>query len=214
MKKVLCLIIVAISIFAFTGCSKSYYESNVSEVRNSIFVGESESFEASIYVGQRENPYKADGAANKMVSYFLVIIEPKFETGEDDLMCTNVIINNKTYSKTLTKDVFYNKFVYDFADLKADGNFTINITVQAYDEDVAMLELLSAGQKTYSEALAEAMVMLKDKFEATKDGNKYACEIYVRLTYSKFMTDQRLYWYVSLLDTKGNITGVIIDVNK
>lgn len=198
----------------FAGCSKTGYENNISEIRENIFIGESEHFEISVYVGKREDPYKADGVANKMTQYFLVVIEPKFDTTEDDIMNTNVIIKGQIYAKSLTKDIFRDKFIYDFVNLKAAENFTINVQVLSYDEDVAMLEMLTAGMKTYTEALTEAMVMLKDKFEATKDEKKYSCEIYVRLSYSKFMSDKRLYWHVSILDRQGNITGVIIDVNK
>lgn len=215
MKKIIILILaVMAAAFIFTGCAKNAYENNISEIRDDVFIGETEHFEVIGFIGKRENPYRADGAANNMVPYFLVAISPKFETNEDDIMYANIILKDKMYSKSLTKNVLHNKFIYDFADLKPDENFTINVAVQAYDEDVTMTELFQGGMKTYQEALKEGMALLKDKFEDTKDGNKYACEIYVRLTYSKFMTDEKLYWYVGLLDTKGNTEGVIIDIDK
>lgn len=214
MKKLLVLGAVMLGlVFALTGCSKNSYENNISEIRDNIFIGETEHFEVSVFTGKREDPYKADGVANKMIPYFLVIVSPKFDTTEDDTMNANVMIKNKSYVKNLTKDVFRDKFIYDYANLSADENFVINLQIQSYDEDVTMLEMFTAGMKPYSEALTEAMAMLKDKLEATKEGNKYNCEIYVKLSFSTFMSDQRLYWHVSLLDSMGNITGVIIDAD-
>ena len=210
--KIILVILSTLVLSLFSGCSGLIYDSYVSEIRDNIFLGETEHFEVSVYTGFRENPYKADGLANDMVSYFLVIVEPKFDTTDEDILNMSVVIKNKVYAKSVTKDVLREKFIADYIKLDTFGNFTINVQVLNYDEDVAMIEMFNAGMKTYEEALREGMEKLKDKFDRSKDKNKYNCEIYVKLCVSRFLSDKKLFWHVTILDSLGNVNGVIVEV--
>lgn len=193
------------------GCGSAGYMNNVSEIRENIFIGETDNFEVNIFSGKRENPYKADGIADKMMPYFLVIIELKFESEADKVLNVDVKIGNETYKKSITKDVFRDKYIFDFGKLNISGDITVNLQIDLHNEDVAMSDLSKDLTKTYLQVLEEAMVLLQEKYNETNISGKYECEIYIKLCYKKFMNYERLYWYVAILDTRGNISSVMID---
>jgi len=211
MKKIFGIFLFILILTALVGCSNNQYLNNVSEIRENVFIGSSENFKISVYSGERENPYKADGIAEKRKEYFLVIAEPGFITEADEVLNISFKINNQTFTKSVTKDVFRDKFIFDFGKVKAAGSFTISLKIDTYDEDIEMSDLSKDLTKTYLEALEEGMVMLKEKYQGTHNSGKYACEIYVKLCYKKFMNIEKLYWYVAVLDTKGNISSVTLD---
>ncbi|MCL1901413.1 MAG: hypothetical protein FWG51_03325 [Firmicutes bacterium] len=213
MKKVSCIFLFMLIVTVMAGCSGNPYLNNVSEIRENIFAGNSDNFNVSVFAGEREKPYKADGIAEKRTSYFLVVVEPEFEADSDEVLNVSFKINNDDFSKSITKDIFRDKFIFDFGKVNAKGSFTINLKIGLYDEDITMNDLSADLTKTYLQALEEGMALLQEKYQGTLNSGKYACEIYVKLCYKKFMNTEKLYWYVAILDTKGNISSVTFDAS-
>lgn len=196
------------------GCNRNklMYTDQLSEIRDNVYIGESEHFEVCVYTGEREQPYRLDGVAEPMVDYFLITVTPKFAVTEEDSVCCTVKIEGKKYEKRLEKHPFRACFVADLCDLNTDQDaLSINVTAQHYDEDVTVSSVLKKDCVTLSEAMEKGFTHLKDSIERTKDGKDYRCEIQVKLTYQHKFNEERLYWHILVADCDGGIYAVLID---
>lgn len=190
------------------------YRSLLSDVRRTIYVGESEHFEMRVYLGEREKPYALDGVANPLQSYFVVMVSPKFEMDPADTLAVQVTIEGKKYYKKLDAHPFNGSYGGDFTEItSASDSLSINVTAKHYDEDVVVHSLLTSEMYTAEEAFQLGMQHLEDSVKNTQKNGNYSCEIQVKLV-DKTQYDGKIFWHISAFDQSGEMYAVLISAFK
>ncbi len=196
----------------FDGTNK--YRKNVSEIRENIYVGESEHFEVVIYVGERENPYAMDGTVGEMNRFFLVIASPKFNLPLGEKVKAEVSAGGKKYVKELISHPFNGSHAADLGGANAGSdNVMVNLRAMEFDEDVTAVSLLTENMLTSDEAYRKGAELLKDSIENTLEDGKYHCEIQVKLI-DKTKVDGKLFWHVSVYGKSGEMYAVLLEADK
>ncbi|MCL2375440.1 MAG: hypothetical protein FWC82_02835 [Firmicutes bacterium] len=185
--------------------------SQVSELRENIFIGESASFSVNIITGRREDPFLMDGHAGITRDFTLITITPKGEGSE----------GTYTYTTTINGTQFKGEFVpHPFAaTLSADLHIRANtseiiliITNSAgVEENISAKSVVTAQMIDSLKALEMAESKLRNSLETFKSGGVLHAEIYIRLLANPIDNSGGFYWYVAFIGTCGTIFAVLID---
>ena len=213
MKKIFYLLpIFCFFALTLTGCSgadiNTYIKSNVSENCSCYFVGETNNFYVNLFSGKREQPYKLDGVANKMVDYTIVSVQKRGDVSFNELQYC-IEIDDKTYEGAFSPNPYDNTLDTDLEiAVSADSKIFVYIKL-ADNTEVASLNNVSNNFLINSTTALDIAV---DEVIAAKP------EIDKSLTYECFIQvlnkddNAHLYfWIVNIVSSSGDMYNIIID---
>ncbi|MBQ9728899.1 MAG: hypothetical protein IJV85_04815 [Clostridia bacterium] len=187
------------------GCTKKLdYFSYVSELRDNIFLAQTDELSLKIYSVTKEHPYAADGI-------------PKDRTARVEAYLA-APSGEKTYELFFTVDgkEYGGEMSYD--NVKAEYFFSCSLNVSALKEIPCVLlcgeertEL--SAQSVVNDSTLSAKTVLQgilteeqELFNSLTDKYGFAGEIYVRLLY-----EDNAYYYVGIVDRSGNSHAFLVN---
>lgn len=190
-----CLLLLTLSLFA--ACAKQDFKSAVSELRHTLYLGQSESYTLEAGAGKREQPYLADGRVGDISPFFEVKIMAEDHT---KTLTISFSIDGKEYGGELSFDNVTERYTYsESIETTAKtivftiGTETLTATaVNQSDESGAVLDQVA---KTESEL-----------FDSLTQNGRFHGEIYIRLLY-----DEKCYYYVGVTDRSGITRSFLTD---
>ena len=117
MKKFGLTAVVAVMMFVFVGVSgcglnaKSDVVNNLSDVRYSVFVGQSDGLIANLMCGMRENPYSYDGKSNKKTEFGIVTVFFEKHPGQE--LHYSLSVGKTSFAGTLEENPYNHSFMAD-----------------------------------------------------------------------------------------------------
>lgn len=191
-----------------TSCAKKDgLTKSVSELRDNVYAGSSDSFTLSAVSGYKEKPYLRDGKVGLICPYVTFKIDSE-------------TINNATY--TLTLNYQEKEYVEEFklnpisSKLMVTLNienfipttFDVMVNVGSVREVITMNSLISPNTLSYQSAL-QSLEKLQENYLHTltdTDGN-YQFELSVKLMFK----NEKPYWYIAIITGEEKVKALLID---
>ena len=212
MKKLLKHFITFVFIFCTLvipfGCTRiNPLEKHVSELRQDVFIGQSENFSVKAHYGFKETPFNNDGKARERIYYLTFRL---LNLADSSVTYTLTMqYNGQTFNSTFKLDPVSHSLncAIEMEDFN-QKNFNVTLSNGSYSEVLSLSSTLPNGTITYLEALdklrAEQTQLLKAYED--EDGN-FNAEIYVRV----IVKDSKPYWYVGIASGNNSLKALLID---
>ena len=198
------IVVTALCSLAFIGCKKSIsYADYVSEHRSNIFLAKTDTLSLRVYSVNKETPYAADGVPQETSHRTEVyLVAP-----EGDKICTLLFtVNDKEYGGEMSFDnVRAEYYFYCTLDTSALCEIACKITYGDTEYTLTATSVRTEKTLPLAEILHSLLQAEKPLFDAMTDKYGFSGEIYVRLIF-----EESPYYYVGVIDRKGNITAFLI----
>lgn len=201
----LAIIVLSVSLVAFTACNKSEPENekgNISRIVNSYFVGENENFFISLEIGEREKNFIADGVATDVKPFAEMIITPQ------------KAIDNESVEFTITGE---NASVSGTAVTNKFGEYKIEVSALDFEPiSVTILIAETPEEISFSNVLQNKLTALdvvniaEHEFEERilqEQADGLSREVYIKLISGD---NENYYYYVSYIGTGVDYWGLLI----
>ena len=201
---VLCFLIFSFS-FCFTACKKKIdYFSYVSELRENIFIDETEEYSLRAYSVVKETPYRADGIAMETSRR----IEVYFIAPQGDKNCKlTLTLEGEEYGGEMSFDNVKTQYFWTCT-LDVSKCSMLNFSIQ-YGEsslDFTAKSVLNGKELAPALILQNIINENPDVFSVLCDKYGFAGEIYIRLIY-----EENPYYYVGIIDRTGKIYAFLVN---
>ena len=209
MKKIsIVILIILVSIFSFSSCSKDVNLScYVSQLRQDIFIGENDEYKLTVYQEKRENPFIADTFIGSMENHVIIKIEGKEQSVDEVSASFN--IDNKEYKGNFIFNPINNKFTLDVVVEKFSEQKEVEIILYKDTEtqSIVVKSMLFEQTKNYEEVLKSVSKHDKNTINKLFKGNKVIAEIHIRLLYD----ENKNYYYVGFVESDKKTTCYLVD---
>lgn len=208
---ILCAVAVVAYQFVFKVNPMELAKKSVSEMGTCYFVDNTNSLATlKVSSGIRENPYNLDGVHNEMQPFALLIFKTSITNAESPSYIAT--IDGVEYQGVLEFNPCDNTFATDLQ-ISLNNTSNIKVSVQVNDND---FEFAPTNQNTtwvlsFSEALDKGLEEVKDTIKELTSKGKFNGECYVRVISDTACILKDFYYYVTVVDTNGNIYSVVID---
>ena len=206
MKKYFCIVVTLIMLIAVASCKAevdlSYY---VSELRENVYIGETDGLKVTVYSEKRESPYVADSYVGRLKDVLIVKIDSETEKIDDAEI-------SLSYDKTTVKG----NFTYS----PINGKYVCQIEVSALPNSDKINGEIKSGEKSFNLELSSGVlkdtISAKQALESVKkhesktveklfENGKIQTEIHVRV----MVDGERNYYYVGLVSSEGTYAYLV-----
>ncbi len=208
MKKFIVFILCVCSAFLLFGCNGEFdYSSYVSELRKTIYEGESQTFLVSLYAEQREDPFIDDGYVGKIKN--AVIVKVEFKEGSANDVKAVITYGNETLNASLSYNPVSGKSsaIITVENLPETAGVNVEITSGEICENVTLSSVVFDKTVDYKEAIKSAVNSDKGIIEKLFEEGNVTAEIHVRLICS----DDKNYYYIGFVERSGKTHAYLID---
>ncbi len=186
-------------------CKKEInYFSYVSELRNNIFLAETEEFSLRIYSIQKESPYKADGIPQETSPRLEVrLIAPSGA----ERYTIYVDVEGKTYGGELSFDNVKTEYFFSCTlDISAYTSLPCRIEYADKTVNLQAQSVLSGKEYTPTQLLQQLQEENIELFSSMTDKYGFCGEIYIRLIY-----EDNPYYYIGIIDRDGKVSAFLLN---
>lgn len=205
-KKV-CVFLAAATAFLLTltavGCGGTVakYDSSISEIRDAVYEGAGDNFSVSAVSGLREDPFSADGKAEKKREFTVITVTPR-EFIPNKLYNYTVSINGNEFTGVMSMHPFGETYSVEIAARTHEAELNVNVKSGSVDETVALKNVVEDDDIDADKALDAAIKALQADLKPIRRGNSFDCEIYVRLIANPINAEGGYFWYVAFMGEK------------
>lgn len=213
MKKMLAFVLILFSAFLLFGCTgNSDINSSFSEITRVYYNGISPGGEinASISVGEREQPYIIDGKHGQNVDFSLIVVKCNFEV-KDYEITVDFFTDNQKNSVNLEFNPLNNTFMADLG-IKLDENATYSLI---YKNIAIEFNKSSDDFKIdYKKAIDKSIEALGSAIDEYYSGDVFKGECYLKILNKPNDDFLQLYWIFTVIGENGNSNNVLIDLQN
>jgi len=220
MKKIKIMIFVMLfSVMAFiplmlTGCSTPSMDRLghlISELRENIFVGESDNFTITIVSGFREDPFLMDGIPSISRDFTLATLTPKSATSQG-VYKFNITVDEILFMGEFLHHPFSNTLSTDLNIRASGSDIAVTITnPDGVEESMFAKSVLTDQMISSNKALEIAENKLHYSLETLKENGELQLEIFIRLMVNPLDNSGGYHWYVAFIGREQQIFAVLID---
>ena len=198
--------LLAILVFAtFSACQKELdYFQYVSELRDNIFLAETEELSLRIYSVAKEQPYAPDGVpqtTNRRIEAYLIAPEG------DETCRLSFTVDGREYGGEMSFDNVKTEYYYACAlDVSALSAIPCRIEYGEKVFELTANSVRTADTLTPKNVLKNLKETETELFSSLTDKYGFAGEIYLRLIY-----EDSPYYYVGVIDRTGKVHAFLIN---
>jgi len=210
MKKLVTFCLIISSLF-LVGCNSVYSEVSkaVSEVRYSIYSGETDALKATFMCGKREKDYVINGYNTPLIDFGIITITLKKPATSDNAKIVLTVDTNR-YEDTLEKNPFDDTLVADLKIIPTTSELSLKVYLNNDAHELTLNCLSSDWKIDHQAALKLACKTLKGELKTQIDSS-YKGEVYVKIIEDTKVNKGEYYWYVSFAGRDGIKHTVIIN---
>ena len=209
MKKIsVIILVILICVFSFSSCDKDVdLTVYVSQVRQNIYIGESDDYKIVVYEEKRENPFVADAFIGSIENFVIIKIESKTESV--DGVSASFIIDEKEYKGDFVFNPISNKFTLEVVVEKFNEKNELEVKLYKGTEyqTISAKSMLFEGTKDYQEVLKSVSRYDKNIINKLFKGDKVIAEIHIRLLYD----NDKNYYYVGFVESDKKTNCYLVD---
>lgn len=184
------------------GCGVDYRKlaiNSISEMQESIFVGQSQGVTASLMVGYREKEYIKDGQSGEKIPFAILSFG---SSSKEKLLADSFVLfsDGNEYSGALLCNPFTGELQADIGEIDLGEVMVASITSNGKDISIALLPL--SDDFAYSSMDALNVVLDGFKDEIKKDcvvGGKFCGEVYLKYCGALSRDASDKYWGVTII---------------
>jgi len=194
----------------FTACRPAFerFQHLISELRDNVFIAESENYSVYILSGRREEPFIMDGHAGTMRDYTLITLEPKTCLQTHTF---KAVINGTEYSGQFVAHPFAKSFSAEIAVAARGAHIALTVLCGGTEETLNAVSVLTENMISAEKAVEIAEKKLRDSIDMFRANGTLQCEIYVRLMANPIDNSGGYYWYVAFIGANQTIFAVLIE---
>ena len=191
--------------FFFSSCSKKIdYFSYVSELRNNIFLAQTDEFSLRIYSVKKETPYVADGIPKEITTRTEIYLSAP---EGNQTYTLSFSFNGNNYGGEMSYDNVKSEYYYS-CNLDCSAAKEINCHLEYGEKlmDIKAVSILNSETLSPKAVLNNVMHAEKELFSSMTDKYGFIGEIYLRLIY-----EEAPYYYVGIIDRNGDVYAFLIN---
>lgn len=213
MKKLFLLSLLCLSPLTLFACNNAGdLEDNLSEITKVYYKGadENQSVQASISIGQREDPYKIDGYHENLCDFSLFAINFNQQL-ENQQITVSLTINNSLQEFTMYLNPVNHYYMADLGYLLGEKD---QITITYQDYHINFYNVSKDFNIDWSQALNIAKENLKEELVDFYDGNNFLGECYLKILTEQKGNFEDLFWYFSVTGQNNEVLNIVISVES
>ena len=218
MKKILCILSIALCGVLFVGCGSSTksqidFKEHLIEVRNNLFAGQDETYYATVCTGEREQDYALDGVVGEMVPFGIVTIARlDNEMLKKDSYPFTLVVNGENITGSLEKSPYDNTYSADIEQVIADdAEVSIQLVLDGTNVNQNLTNISSGFIVDKDKAVEIACDELRDSVRMLSKEKNNLSEAFVKILKDYSGEGNRYYWYIGIISPEGKTSGVLID---
>ena len=213
MKKFKILLVVTLLgvLFVLVGCGTNKVTDNISEITYVYYQGideQDKNVNASISVGQREEPYIMDGKHGTNLDFSLINVNFG-RVLEEDSIEVELIINDNIEKIILEFNPLSNSYMTDLG-YSIGSNENVQIKYQNYK--INFKNVSDLFKVNYEKALEIGQDLLSDYIDSLYVNGIFEGEIYLKIFSQNSGNFDNLYWIFSVVGRNGQCENVAINV--
>ncbi len=208
---------IVISGLALGGCTNKYVEltkASLAEVRQNIYVGETDNLSVTFMSGKRETDYVINGYNTALIPFGVVTVKltnPNITQTEGATFALTVDTNR--YEGVFEINPFDGTYVGDIKQIvNTDADITLRFVLGSLNEEINLTNISKNWQVNYEQALEIACNELKPQLKALTN-NTFMGETYIKIIHDTKIQDNAYYWLVNFVGRKGVTHSVLINPN-
>lgn len=187
-------------ITAATGCSNLERDMDrVSELRDEVFIAQTEHVRVTLITGVREEPFVTDGISGDKKDFSVLTVVPADASSLESYTC-RLKADGLTFEDELKKHPLKNSWSIEF-DARIKTECAVTLSSENYAETVMLESVKTSDFISAEKAYAVA---------ATELG-KPSGEIYIRLIENPLTSSGGYYWYVAFAGENYALKAVLLD---
>lgn len=213
MKKLFLFSLVLICPLMLVGCGgTNELEDNISEITKVYYQGSDQSGEvnASISVGQREEPYIIDGVHEPLCDFSLFVINFNQQL-EDEEITAQLSINGEIQEFVMYLNPVNHQYMADLGYALGE-NDEIIVTYQDYT--ITFNNVSDNFTVSWAQALEIAKESLGERLDDFYESDNFKGECYLKILTEQNDNFDDLFWYFSIVGQNNEVVNVVIDVNS
>lgn len=214
MKKIYYFIPLMLVCIVLAGCSNLYksVKNNVSEVRQNIYTGESQSLVGSFMSGKREEDYVINGVSTTSIEFGVIAVSlQNINVGYAKTGQYTLISGKDTYSGELQLNPFDNSYVADIGTIiDSDDEIILKVSIGSFSDEVTLSKINTSWSINHNDALKLACKTLKSDLKGWNTKTGFDGEAYVKIIHDSKISSTDYFWYISFVNTTGTMHSVII----
>ena len=218
MKRFICILSIALCGVLFVGCGVSArsqvdFNNHLIEVRNNLFVGQDETFYATVCTGEREQEYALDGVVGELVPFGIVTIARlDNEMLKQEQYPFTLVVNGENITGSLEKSPYDNTYSADIEQVIADdAEVEIQLVIDGVNVSQSLANISSSFTIDKDRAIEIACSELKDSVSTLSKQKNNLSEAFVKILKDYSGEGNRYYWYIGIISPEGKTSGVLID---
>ncbi|MBO5910227.1 MAG: hypothetical protein J6Q15_01820 [Clostridia bacterium] len=218
MKKILCVLSIAVCGILFVGCgngkkNETNFNNHLIEVRNNLFAGEDQIYYATVCTGEREKDYALDGVVNELIPFGIVTLaRHDNELLRQDRYQFTLIVNGENITGVLEKSPYDNTYLADIEQVIADdAEIKLELVVDGSNFSQQLINVSSNFDVDKDSAISIACEELNDNIKHLSDEKNNFSEAFIKILKDYSGESNRYYWYVGIISPEGKTSGVLID---
>ncbi len=218
-KKLLLGMLLFVSVFFVSACGNNKIDLNnyLIEERENLFVAEGNLYNVTFSSGMREKDYALDGIKNEMTDFGIITMSRNdCSPMANDTYTYSLQVDGQEYTGFLEKSPIDNTYSIDIGvKVNNDAKLSIKVSFTGYTFMGDLINTSKDFSVDKNAAVKIANENLKDELNnITSDkNNKLEAIVKIVKDYSTSET-KRYYWYVGVISTNGDTTGILIDANS
>lgn len=184
--------------FAACGSTTDKYYKNISEIRDGVYEGASQTMRVEVVSGVREQPFVIDGTAGEKTDFTVITVTPA-QFVPNRMYTYSVTVGEKAYTGVMTMHPFGETYSVELNVRATEPVLNVSLKLDAYEETIEVKSVVQEGDIDASYALQVAMKALDAELQPLKKNGGLDCEIYVRIIANPINSDGGYYWYVAFM---------------
>lgn len=211
------LILMCVCLFCLSACGGAlkiydYAKNNVAEVRQNLYVGESENLKVSLNSGFREKDYVVNGFCTESVEFGVLTFVFKVEHSLPETINYVLTVGTIRFDGLLEQNPYDGSYVCDVKKL-IDSTDVISAKIIAGDfvESVEIKSVSESWNVNYDNALRLACLELKTELTSFIENDEFYGECYIKIINDEEVGKDNYFWYVNFVSRKGKTYAVVIN---
>ncbi len=189
-----------------------FAKNNIAEIRQNMYVGETDNLKVSLISGNREKDYVVNGFATSLVEFAVLTFMFKSEIVLPETVNYVLTVGTVRYDGVLEQNPYDGSFVCDVKKIiNSNDVITAKIIAGEFVESVEVKSVLTGWNVDSSNALKLACSELKNELANFLENDEFYAECYIKIINDPDVDKNNYFWYVNFVGRNGKNFAVVIN---
>lgn len=189
-----------------------YAKNNLAEVRQNLYVGESENLQVSLISGKREKDYVVNGFCTEPTEFGVLTFMFKTDVALPETVNYVLTVGTTRYDGVLEQNPYDGSFVCDVKKIiESSEVISAKIIAGEFVESVEVKSVTSNWNVNADNALKLACSELKQELNTFIENDEFYAECYIKIINDPDVDKDNYFWYVNFVGRNNKTYAVVIN---